>query len=61
LHDLRHWHLSTLANAGVPMVTVQARGGHSDISTTGIYTHALPEGEERTRGVITAALHAGRP
>ena len=61
LHDLRHWHLSTLAAAGVPMTTIQARGGHADISTTGIYSHALPEGEEKTRGVITKALASGKP
>jgi len=61
LHDLRHWHLSTLAAAGVPMTTIQARGGHADIATTGIYSHSLPEGEEKTRGVITKALASGKP
>lgn len=55
-HDLRHWHLSTLFAAGVPGPTVQARGGHADISTTGGYSHSLPEGEETTRGVISRAL-----
>lgn len=56
LHHLRHWNLSTLANAGVPMATVQARGGHADLETTGIYTHALPAGDATASGVIERAL-----
>jgi integrase len=56
LHHLRHWHLSTLAASGVPMSNVQARGGHADLETTGIYTHALPAGDELADGVIERAL-----
>lgn len=58
LHHLRHWHLSTLGAAGVPGVNLQRRGGHADLSTTGIYTHALAAGEDKTDGVIEAALNA---
>lgn len=56
LHHLRHWHLSTLSASGVPMTTVQARGGHADLETAGIYNHALPAGDEMADGVIERAL-----
>ena len=56
LHHLRHWHLSTLGAAGVSGATLQRRAGHADLSTTGIYTHALAAGEDATVGVIERAL-----
>ena len=58
LHHLRHWHLSTLGAAGVPGANLQRRGGHADLSTTGIYTHALEAGEDVADGVIERALAA---
>ena len=42
-HDLRHTHASLLLAAGVPVNVVQARMGHSSISTTvDVYGHVLP-------------------
>ncbi len=43
-HSLRHTYATRLFEAGVPIKTVQALLGHSDISTTmNIYTHVMPE------------------
>ncbi len=42
-HDLRHTHASLLLAAGVPISVVQARMGHTSISTTvDVYGHVLP-------------------
>lgn len=43
-HSLRHTYATRLFEAGVPIKTVQALMGHSDITTTmNIYTHVMPE------------------
>lgn len=43
LHDLRHTFASRLAMAGVPIPVIKELLGHSDISTTMIYSHLSPE------------------
>ncbi len=41
-HDLRHVHITLLAQSGVPLRDIQVRVGHADARTTyEIYTHAL--------------------
>ncbi|RXI49112.1 site-specific integrase [Clostridium tetani] len=43
-HSLRHTYATRLFEADVPIKTVQALMGHSDITTTmNIYTHVMPE------------------
>jgi len=42
LHDLRHTFASHLAMAGVPIMTIKELLGHSNIGTTNIYTHFIP-------------------
>ena len=43
LHDLRHTCATAMLSAGIQPKVIQARLGHSDISTTlNIYTHSLP-------------------
>jgi integrase len=47
LHNLRHAHLSALANSGVPIAAVSTRAGHSSIATTiGTYVHAEDADDE---------------
>jgi len=43
LHDLRHTFASHLAMQGVPIPVIKELLGHSDISTTMIYSHLSPE------------------
>ena len=53
LHDTRHTNASLLCGAGVDPKTVQARLGHSDISTTmNVYVHALQENGRKAAEVI---------
>lgn len=47
LHDLRHSFASKLAMSGEDLQTIQAWLGHTDISTTMIYAHLVPD---RLRG-----------
>ena len=43
LHNLRHTFASHLAMAGVSIPVIKELLGHSDISTTMIYSHLTPE------------------
>ena len=53
LHDLRHTHASRLIDAGIPIVAVSKRLGHSNVSITlSTYAHVAGDADER----ILAAL-----
>jgi integrase len=53
LHDLRHTHASRLIDAGIPIVAVSRRLGHSNVSITlSTYAHVAADADER----ILAAL-----
>ncbi len=52
-HDLRHFHASTLIDAGIPLSMVSERIGHLQMSTTSdIYAHALKPSDIRAAQVI---------
>lgn len=59
MHDLRHTMGTSLAMAGVDVVTIQAYLGHSDLATTRRYMHYAPAADEAAR--IGAAFAVGDP
>ena len=53
LHSLRHTNITLQIAAGIPLVTVSARAGHSRTSTTGdIYSHVIQSGDRRAAEAI---------
>ncbi len=55
LHDLRHSHATMLINAGVNIVAVSKRLGHSDINQTlKTYTHLLKDTDDKMMEYINS-------
>ena len=56
-HALRHTHASMLIRAGVDILTVSKRLGHSSPAITlNVYGHVLQGGDERAAAAIAEAL-----
>ena len=56
LHNLRHAHLSALANSGIPIAAVSKRAGHSTIATTiATYVHA-EDADDEAAALVAAGL-----
>ncbi len=55
-HDLRHTFGTMCAQAGMPLTTIQAFMGHASVTTTMIYAHFTPAGDEAAK--ISAAFTA---
>ena len=56
LHDLRHFNASILLQGGADLLTVRDRLGHSSISITSKYLHALPGSGDRAAAALDLML-----
>ena len=56
LHDLRHYHGTELADAGIPLTAVRDRLGHTSLATTSIYAHARRVHDKAAADAIGRAL-----
>ena len=57
LHDLRHAHATFLLQQKENIKAVSSRLGHADVKITlGIYTHVMPQDDERLATTINAVL-----
>jgi integrase len=61
LHDLRHWVVTTVLAAGVPLNEAAAYAGHSSSSTTArVYAHHTQTGLQRASTTVAEALRGNR-
>jgi integrase len=52
MHALRHFYASVLLDAGESIKTLSTYLGHADPGFTLVYTHLLPNSDERTRRAV---------
>lgn len=58
VHGLRHSHKALLEAEGIPDSAIEARLGHSRAGMSGLYSHVLPEIEDRIVKVIATRYEA---
>ena len=60
-HDLRHFHASEMLNAGINVVTVSKRLGHSTVSMTlNVYGHLVDGSQRKAADVFAEAMNSAR-
>jgi len=58
-HSFRHTNATLLGEAGESLKTAQTLLGHSDLETTlNVYTHAIPEAQQRAVDKVAGMLFA---
>lgn len=55
-HDLRHWHVTELLAAGIPVANVRARAGWASDAMLRVYAHALSSLDREAADIIAAKL-----
>ncbi len=60
-HSFRHTHATMLGEVGESLRTAQAILGHSDLGTTMIYAHAIPESQKRAVDKVAEILFPNVP
>jgi integrase len=59
LHDIRHWTVTTVLAAGIPITEAAAYAGHASSATTArVYAHHTQAGLQRASGAVASALKA---
>ncbi len=53
-HQLRHYGISRLVEAGVDLATIRDLAGHSTLNITGVYSHSSIESKRKAIGVLTS-------
>jgi len=60
-HSFRHTHATLLGEVGESLRTAQALLGHSNLGTTMIYAHAIPESQKRAVDKVGEILFPNVP
>jgi integrase len=61
LHDLRHFHITEAAHAGVSVKALSARVGHASVAfTLDRYAHAIEAGDRAVADAVSLRLRASQ-
>ena len=60
-HSFRHTHATLLGEVGESLRTASAILGHSNLGTTMIYAHAIPESQKRAVDKVAEILFPSVP
>jgi integrase len=58
IHDIRHSHISMLANSGIPSVIIAPRVGHALQGMTGHYSHPYASADIATADMLNRNMES---